>query len=108
MDKISPHLNEETKIVWLKDPAQYPYVREKFERMPFRSRFAMRAWRQCTWLKLLGYSEISLGAKQIHDGFYRRIWYLRLPGDPYAQFSPAEGVKPSSIKPRQPSEYGRE
>jgi len=59
MCEKSLHLNDETKIVWIEDPTQFPYLREKVQRLPFRSRFPISEWRG-KFTKLVGYSEISL------------------------------------------------
>ena len=108
MNDQSPHLVDETTIKWLENPNLFPYVREKFELLPLRARFPLRRYQNDKFFKLLGYSEISATAKWINDGFYRRIWFLMVPRDPYAKDFPGEAVKPSSIKPRKVSEWGRE
>jgi hypothetical protein len=75
---------------------------------PFRSRFPVRRYARAARFKIIGYSEISLGADQIHDGFYRRVWFVKVGYDPWTSDSPGEAVNPSSIQPRHPSEAGRE
>lgn len=108
MIKNSPHLIEETKITWLENPRQFPYLRETTELLPLRVRFPLRYFQKNGQLRVIGYSEISVTAKNIHDGFYRRVWFLKKPNDPYAKGCPWEGVKPSTIKPRFESKFGRE
>ena len=108
MNQISPHLNQETKITWLEEPEGFPYLRETFNLYQFRSRFPIRKWQRSKISKLIGYSEISVLAKPMHDRFYRRVWYVKVPQDPYPSGCPFEAVKPSSIKIGTMSQSGRE
>jgi hypothetical protein len=107
MSELSPHLKSEVAIKWPEDPKKYPYVREKFDVFSFRSRFPLSQYQQTGQFKLLGYSEISLTANTIGDGFYRRLFYLMLPNDPYSKGIPQQAVIPSTIKPGVTSESGR-
>jgi hypothetical protein len=101
----SPHLEYETKINWLEDPLQFRYVRETYDLFAFRSRFPLRDWQESRTHRLIGYVDISVLAKPMYDRFYRRYWYVKVGHDPYPKRSPGEAVKPSSIKPRMPSEW---
>lgn len=108
MKNQSPDLEHETKITWLENPGQFPYVREKTERFPYRSAFPLRRYQKVAWMRLIGYSEINPSFNSKEGGFLRRIWFLKKSGEPWENNSPGEGVKPSTIKPGAVSKAGRE
>jgi Family of unknown function (DUF6009) len=109
MNYQSQHLEDETKITWLEEPRQFPYLRERVEHLASRSRFPLGEWRGSKTHRLVGYSEVSVLAQSIYDGFYRRIWWFKIiPPDPYPKGCPGEAVKPPSVKAGVPSETGRE
>lgn len=106
-----PHadLTEEARHIWLEDPRQHPYLREGIFAFGFRVGLPKGCFPNPDRIKVVGYAELSLTAVKPTDAFFRRVWYLKLPNDPFdGSHSPGEAVKPSSIKLGKPSEEGRD
>ena len=98
----------ESKIVWLADLAQYPYVREDLRLCGFRHG---RPPRYACPGQLIGYAELQPDApSECGSGFLRRVFYVQ-PHDRAADHTglymnsgcPTEGVNPLTV---QPNVYG--
>jgi len=83
----------ESGIVWLDDPAKYPYVRETTIYAPFRSRMPSRKRMQGRPVAIAG---LNKEARAVYPGmFLRRYWYVA-PHDPYYG-GPIEAVDPYTV-----------
>jgi Family of unknown function (DUF6009) len=95
---------EEEAIVWLDDPAKYPYLREVRTHAFFRKRRINAP----NLGHLIGYSTVKKAVPSNCGMFDRRAWFFR-DTDPYpiGRGYPCEAVKPSSVQLGQASESGR-
>jgi len=97
-------LGTEEAIVWLRDPADYPYLRETTYTVKGR-----RSKVTDTYLTIVGYATLrpnardSMGQPARPGAFFtRRVWYVSSHNDPYEAKGtvgwPIEAVWPSSVK----------
>ena len=111
--RLTPdELKDEAEIVWLMDPAQFRYVREKYEGFCHNRRG--RPGRISGNERLIGYAILKDDAPSWYPRcFYRRVFVVRIPytdgsgkqhpGDPYeGSGAPCEGVDPLTVKPGVP------
>jgi hypothetical protein len=98
-------LKQEESIVWLKDRANYRYLREEVRLVPAKQRKPNKD----LLAHAIAYSVLKPDAKPAYPGeFNRRIWYYYQRDEEglYADDGlPAEGVLTTSIKPGEYSEY---
>ena len=106
---VDSDLPYESRIVWLRDPLQFTYLRESVihsNRRRGKIRFPIG-----DLAFVVGYSEISPNRKPAwpYYGWDRRIWWLKTydhdldPDGVYKTGGPYEAVDPASIKAGQRS-----
>lgn len=91
-DHLDHMRQDEEDVVWLKDPSEYPYLRQTE---------VMSRWRrrrpQFTQGQLVAYATLKPTAEGYDGYFDRRVWYFAH-HDPYKLGAPSEAVIPSSIR----------
>jgi hypothetical protein len=104
------HIADESELVWLKDPKQFPYLRQDFATVArpdtdLREQFHKDG-------ELIGYAKLSPAAKTTRPRlYYRRYFWLKTDGrDPFPgpEAAPCEAVKVSSIAVGRPAQSGRD
>lgn len=97
--------SQEAKIVWLKNPLQYHYLREATRKMNFRAKPPGRAQPIVREPNILvGYVNLKPTAQSDSPGrFVRRYWWLMDRDVDDVNGWKAEAVDPASVKAGQPS-----
>lgn len=95
-------ISGEDSIVWLEDPAGFPYVRETYLGASFRSRkpkFGLDG-------RMVGYATLRADVRGSVPGFFdRRVFWVKRydrsedPDGTYAVGAPAEAVDPLTVAP---------
>ncbi len=99
------NLEHETNILWLDDPAKYPYLREYTLFCTAKRGFAKR-WANGD--NVVAIAELSKEPRTIQRRLYRRAWHFDPDKDPYpGKDKPSEAVFPDSISPGKMSRHGR-
>lgn len=98
--------SEEERIVWLRDPLQFSYLRESF-RYSMRRRGPISGRNIGDLAFIVGYAECAPGSGEyVYDRvnvYRRRFWWLKVydrdldPNGVYAHACPMEAVDPASI-----------
>ena len=102
MDEQERALANEDRLVWLEDPARFPYVRQSFAMTPRRKGMPAKAYRRGD--RLVGYAELKPFARpESPGGYYRRIFWLkthdRNSGHAcYRHSAPCEAVDPATVQ----------
>lgn len=100
------HLAEESEIVWLRNPKEFPYLRQNFAKL---SRRDTPCPTDMTNGELIGYAKLTRDAKAFHGHYFRRYFWFKTDGrDPFKSGFPGEAVKVSSIRVGFPAVYGRD
>jgi Family of unknown function (DUF6009) len=106
--EAASHLAEESEFVWLREPKEFPYLRQSFMVTPRRNAdLTKRFYRNG---ELVGFTTLSLAAKRFRQGYYRRYFWFKATGaDPFdGDNEPAEAVRVSSIVLGLPATPGRD
>jgi hypothetical protein len=106
--EAASHLAEESEFVWLREPREFPYLRQSFMVTPRRNAdLTKRFYRNG---ELVGFTKLSVAAKRFREGYYRRyFWFKTNRGDPFdGDNAPGEAVKVSSIVLGLPATPGRD
>jgi hypothetical protein len=107
------NLEDETEIVWVKDPSGLDYLREYTLQTTKRKGIPQRYFNREA--EIYGYTNVSKDTERIYErgNVIEKRYFMLKPKDrggshsktPFKDCSPAEAVKINSIKPGEESEY---
>ena len=105
--KAAVHLTFEKKIVWLRDPAGFPYLRQDFK--GFTRKDSDLRKEKLKSGELIGFAVLNENAKGFSGRYHRRYFWFKTDGKaPFEGGYPGEAVKVTSIKAGVPAEEGRD